>query len=63
MPISRKPTATAEPAPGIAAWHRELTLPGESMAVFRDGTFQDEVAKTNLAVILDHHGLGKVRRL
>ncbi len=48
---------------GIAAWHKELAPAGESTVVFRDSAFADDVAKTNLAAILQQHGLENVRSL
>lgn len=50
-------------AQGIVAWHQALASAGDSTCVFRDGAFADDVAKTNLAAILDQHGLTKVRSL
>jgi len=59
--ISRK---DAEPlALGMVAWHKELTTAGECTVVFKDGAFVDDVAKTNLAAILEQNGLGNVRSL
>ena len=48
---------------GIAQWHTELSPAGESTVVFRDSAFVDDVAKTNLAAILEQYGLGNVRSL
>jgi adenine-specific DNA-methyltransferase len=54
----------AEPlALGIIEWHRELNPAGETTVVFRDTGFADDVAKTNLAAILQQHGLENVRSL
>ena len=54
----------AEPvALGVVAWHKELAPMGESTVVFRDSAFADDVAKTNLAAILQQHGLKTVRSL
>jgi adenine-specific DNA-methyltransferase len=59
--IARK---EAEPlALGIVEWHKALAPAGESTVVFRDSAFADDVAKTNLAAILEQHGLGNVRSL
>jgi adenine-specific DNA-methyltransferase len=59
--ISRK---DAEPlALGMATWHKELAPAGECTVVFKDSAFADDVAKTNLAAILEQHGLGNVRSL
>ncbi len=48
---------------GIAEWHKELSPAGVSTVVFRDSAFVDDIAKTNLAAILEQHGLGNVRSL
>ena len=48
---------------GIAEWHDELAPAGDSAVVFRDSAFVDDVAKTNLAAILEQRGLGNVRSL
>jgi adenine-specific DNA-methyltransferase len=58
------PQADVEPlAHGIIAWHQELKPAGETTVVFRDSAFADDVAKTNLAAILQQHGLENVRSL
>ena len=48
---------------GIVEWHEEIAPSGDSMVVFRDSAFVDDVAKTNLAAILEQHGLENVRSL
>ena len=48
---------------GIAEWHDELAPAGDSTVVFRDSAFADDVAKTNLAAILEQRGLENVRSL
>lgn len=48
---------------GIAAWQKELAPAGESVAVFRDSAFADDIAKTNLTAILQQNGLATVRSL
>ena len=56
--------ADAEPlALGIVAWHQQMKTAGEVTCVFRDSAFADDVAKTNLAAILEQHGIAKVRSL
>jgi adenine-specific DNA-methyltransferase len=50
-------------AQGIVKWHKALAPAGESTCVFRDSAFADDVAKTNLAAILQQHGLANVRSL
>ena len=54
----------AEPlALGIAEWHRELDPVGDTTCVFRDSAFENDEAKTNLAAILEQHGIRHVRSL
>lgn len=54
----------AEPlALGIAQWHSALKPVGDTTCVFRDSAFRSDVAKTNLAAILDQHGIAQVRSL
>jgi adenine-specific DNA-methyltransferase len=48
---------------GIVAWHNDLAPAGDTICVFRDSAFADDVAKTNLAAILNQHGLTNVRSL
>ena len=48
---------------GIADWHDALAPAGESTIVFRDSAFADDVAKTNLAAMLEQRGLGNIRSL
>lgn len=48
---------------GIVEWHKKLAPAGEATCVFRDGAFADDVAKTNLAAILEQNGINKVRSL
>ena len=50
-------------AQGIAAWHQALAPAGDTTCVFRDSAFADDVAKTNLAAILNQHGITNVRSL
>ena len=50
-------------AQGIIAWHKELAPAGDTTCVFRDNAFADDVAKTNLAAILEQHGIQNVRSL
>lgn len=50
-------------AQGLVAWHQVLALAGDTTCVFRDSAFADDVAKTNLAAILNQHGLMNVRSL
>jgi adenine-specific DNA-methyltransferase len=56
--------ADAEPlALGIAAWREEQSTAGTTTAVFRDSAFENDVAKSNLAAILEQHGVKQVRSL
>jgi adenine-specific DNA-methyltransferase len=58
------PQADVEPlALGVVTWHKELKPAGETTVVFRDSAFADDVAKTNLTVILQQNGLENVRSL
>lgn len=50
-------------AQGIVAWHKELAPAGDTTCVFRDSAFESDVAKTNLAAILEQHGIQNVRSL
>lgn len=58
---------TAEEAETVAttigAWREELAPAGDSTAIFRDSAFESDVAKTNLAAILEQAGITKVRSL
>ncbi len=56
-------TDVEEIAQGIVAWHTEQNPAGETTCVFRDSAFENDVAKTNLAAILEQHGLTNVRSL
>lgn len=56
--------AEVEPlAQGIIAWHKAMAPAGDTTCVFRDSAFADDVAKTNLAAILNQYGLANVRSL
>ena len=48
---------------GMAAWRKEQAPAGETTAVFRDSAFENDVAKSNLAAILQQHGVAQVRSL
>jgi adenine-specific DNA-methyltransferase len=50
-------------AQGIVAWHEALAPAGDTTCVFRDSAFADDVAKTNLAAILEQHCIQNVRSL
>lgn len=47
----------------IVSWHTTLAPAGDSTIVFRDSAFTNDVAKTNLAAILQQHGLENVRSI
>jgi adenine-specific DNA-methyltransferase len=48
---------------GMSAWRKEQAPAGDTTAVFRDSAFENDVAKSNLAAILQQHGIGQVRSL
>jgi adenine-specific DNA-methyltransferase len=50
-------------AQGIVDWHQALNPAGDTTCVFRDSAFADDVAKTNMAAILEQHGIANVRSL
>lgn len=50
-------------AQGIIDWHKELDPVSETQVVFRDGAFENDVAKTNLTAILEQSGIKHVRSL
>ena len=48
---------------GMAQWREEQGTATETTAVFRDSAFENDVAKSNLAAILEQHGIKHVRSL
>lgn len=48
---------------GIVEWPKALAQAGDTTCVFRDSAFADDVAKTNLAAILNQNGIANVRSL
>jgi adenine-specific DNA-methyltransferase len=50
-------------AQGIVDRYKELAPVGDTTCIFRDSAFADDVAKTNLAAILEQNGIGNVRSL
>jgi adenine-specific DNA-methyltransferase len=48
---------------GIVDWRKALAPAGDTTCVFRDNAFVDDVAKTNLAAILQQNGLENVRSI
>ena len=56
--------AAVEPlAQAIVNWRATLAPAGDTTCVFRDSAFADDVAKTNMAAILEQHGIANVRSL
>lgn len=58
-----KATEAEALALGMAAWREAQGTVGDTTAVFRDNAFQNDVAKSNLAAILEQHGIKQVRSL
>lgn len=50
-------------AQGMIDWHKELAPAGDTTCVFRDSAFENDVAKSNLAAILEQQGIQNVRSL
>jgi adenine-specific DNA-methyltransferase len=50
-------------AQAMVEWRAALMPGGDSTCVFRDSAFADDVAKTNMAAILEQHGIVTVRSL
>ncbi|MDE2121168.1 MAG: site-specific DNA-methyltransferase, partial [Betaproteobacteria bacterium] len=50
-------------AQGIIGWRNELSPASDTTCVFRDSAFADDVAKTNMAAILEQNGIANVRSL
>ena len=48
---------------GIIAWGEAMAAKGPVRVVFRDSGFSDDVAKTNMAAILDQNGITEMRAL
>ena len=48
---------------GMAKWREAQGTATETTAVFRDSAFENDVAKSNLAAILEQHGIKHVRSL
>ncbi|SRR5579862_164405 len=49
-------------ASGIVSWRKELA-PADTQVVFKDSGFADDVAKTDMAAILNQNGIGDVKSL
>ncbi len=50
-------------AQGIVDWHKDLAPTGDTTIIFRDSGFANDVAKTNLAAILEQSGIRNLRSL
>jgi len=50
-------------AQGIVAWRTALTPAVDTRVVFKDSGFADDVAKTNMAAILNQNGIADIRSL
>jgi adenine-specific DNA-methyltransferase len=50
-------------AQGIVAWRKELAPAVDTTCVFRDSAFENDIAKSNLAAILEQYGIANVRSL
>ena len=48
---------------GIIAWGEAMAAKGPVRVVFRDSGFSDDVAKTNMAALLDQNGITEMRAL
>lgn len=56
-------SAVDEIANAILEWHRELEPETDTHVFFRDSAFEDDIAKTNMAAILEQNGITHVRSL
>ena len=50
-------------ASSIVAWHKDLAPAIDSRVVFKDSGFADDVAKTNMAAILQQSGISDIRSI
>lgn len=50
-------------AQGILDWHKLLAPETDTHVFFRDSAFADDIAKTNMAAILEQNGISHVRSL
>lgn len=56
--------ADAEPlALGMSRWREQQRTATETTTIFRDSAFENDVAKSNLAAILEQHGVKHMRSL
>ncbi|HBN8251598.1 TPA: site-specific DNA-methyltransferase [Pseudomonas aeruginosa] len=57
------PAEVEDIAQGILKWHEELKPASDTYVFFRDSMFSNDVAKTNMAAILEQNGISHVRSL
>ncbi|KPW65736.1 Site-specific DNA-methyltransferase [Pseudomonas syringae pv. broussonetiae] len=50
-------------AQGILKWYGELSPSSDTHVFFRDSAFSNDIAKTNMAAILEQNGITHVRSL
>jgi len=50
-------------AEGIVAWRKEIGVVGDVNCIFRDSSFDTDVAKSNLSSILEQSGFAKIQSL
>ncbi|MFN8992225.1 MAG: site-specific DNA-methyltransferase, partial [Pseudomonadota bacterium] len=50
-------------ASGIVAWRAKLAPAVDTRVVFKDSGFADDIAKTNMAAILNQNGISDVRSI
>lgn len=50
-------------AEGIVEWHKILTVAGDTICVFRDSAFGNDITKINFSSILQQHGLKNIKSL
>ena len=50
-------------AQGIVDWYKDLSPTGDTTCIFRDSGFASDVAKSNLAAILEQSGIRNLRSL
>lgn len=50
-------------AQGVLSWYHELSPSSDTHVFFRDSAFSDDIAKTNMAAILEQNGITHVRSL
>lgn len=48
---------------GLVAWQKALAPAVDTRVVFKDSGFADDIAKTNMAAILNQNGITDVRSL